>query len=178
MGFGTGHTGLNGMRLMRNMRDEGASAVEFALVLPLLLMLIFGGITAGLALDARQQMNHAAREGSRYGATLPDEANACGAATSWETCVRDRTVAASSGAINLARDGLCVSLILADGTTASNYYGTASGNAADPCYVETPVLSGARVQVEVQRDAQINAILFNPNITMTTQAVSLFEMED
>lgn len=45
--------------------DRGAAAVEFALVLPLLLLLVFGIIDFGRALNAQVTITQAAREGAR-----------------------------------------------------------------------------------------------------------------
>ncbi len=44
-------------------RDRGAAAVEFALCLPLLLLLVFGIIDFGRALNAQITLSQAAREG-------------------------------------------------------------------------------------------------------------------
>lgn len=52
--------------LMR--RDAGASAVEFALVLMLLVMLLFGIIQYGYAFFEYIQVAHSAREAVRWGA--------------------------------------------------------------------------------------------------------------
>ena len=49
-------------------RDRGAAAVEFALLLPLLLLLIFGIIDFGRALNAQITLTQAAREGARLDA--------------------------------------------------------------------------------------------------------------
>src|SRR5215469_8310359 len=49
-------------------RDRGAAAVEFALLLPLLLLLVFGIIDFGRALNAQITLTQAAREGSRLAA--------------------------------------------------------------------------------------------------------------
>jgi Flp pilus assembly protein TadG len=49
-------------------RDEGAAAVEFALVMPLLVLLIFGIIEFGGAYNAYITVTHAAREGARMAA--------------------------------------------------------------------------------------------------------------
>lgn len=46
-------------------QDRGAAAVEFALLLPLLLFLIFGIIDFGRALNAQITLTQAAREGAR-----------------------------------------------------------------------------------------------------------------
>lgn len=49
-------------------RDRGAAAVETALVLPLLLMLVFGIIDFGRLLNAQLTVSAAAREGARAAA--------------------------------------------------------------------------------------------------------------
>lgn len=55
--------------------DRGVVAVEFALLLPVLLLLIFGMIDFGRALNAQITLNQAARVGSRLAAMgLPEVA--------------------------------------------------------------------------------------------------------
>jgi Flp pilus assembly protein TadG len=54
--------------------DRGAAAVEFALVLPLLLILIFGIIDFGRLLNAKITLTEAAREGARATALLGGDA--------------------------------------------------------------------------------------------------------
>ncbi|HUB38783.1 MAG TPA: TadE family type IV pilus minor pilin [Streptosporangiaceae bacterium] len=49
----------------RKVRDRGTAAVEFALVLPLLLLIVFGIIDLGRALNAQITLTEAAREGAR-----------------------------------------------------------------------------------------------------------------
>jgi Flp pilus assembly protein TadG len=49
-------------------RERGAAAVEFALLLPLLLLLVFGIIDFGRALNAQVTLTQAAREGARLAA--------------------------------------------------------------------------------------------------------------
>ncbi|MGO9079968.1 MAG: TadE/TadG family type IV pilus assembly protein [Streptosporangiaceae bacterium] len=49
-------------------RERGAAAVEFALLLPVLLLLIFGMIDFGRALNAQITLTQAAREGARLAA--------------------------------------------------------------------------------------------------------------
>jgi Flp pilus assembly pilin Flp len=50
------------------LRDRGAAAVEFALLLPVVLLLLFGIVDFGRALNAQITITQAAREGARLGA--------------------------------------------------------------------------------------------------------------
>ncbi|MEK7788130.1 MAG: TadE family protein, partial [Chloroflexota bacterium] len=47
--------------------EYGAAAVEFALLLPLLMLLLFGIVEFGLALHRQQVLATASREGARVG---------------------------------------------------------------------------------------------------------------
>ncbi|ANH38953.1 TadE-like protein [Nocardioides dokdonensis FR1436] len=55
----------------RRERERGAAAVEFALVVPLLLLLVFGIISYGYMLSFRQAISQAAAEGARAAAVAP-----------------------------------------------------------------------------------------------------------
>lgn len=61
------------LRARHATRDErGAAAVEFALVLPILLLLLFGIIAYGYMLSFRGSMSQAAAEGARAAAVSVD----------------------------------------------------------------------------------------------------------
>ena len=49
-------------------RDRGAAAIEFALLFPLLMLILFGIIDFGRALNAQITLTQAAREGARLDA--------------------------------------------------------------------------------------------------------------
>jgi Flp pilus assembly protein TadG len=60
-------------RSKRGLRDDhGANLVEFALVMPLLLLLIFGTFEFGRLIATQVALNSAAREGARFGTTIGD----------------------------------------------------------------------------------------------------------
>lgn len=71
-------------RARASRRDDGAAAVEFALVLPLLMMLVFGIISFGILFAQQLSLGNGARQGARLGV------------------VADRTCA---DIVNEARDG-------------------------------------------------------------------------
>ncbi len=56
----------------RRTRERGAAVVEFALVLPLFLALVFGIISYGWMLSYRQSISQAAAEGARAVAVAPN----------------------------------------------------------------------------------------------------------
>jgi len=68
--------------------DEGAAAVEFGLVLPLLLLIVFGIIQFGIAYNAQLALSAGAREGVRTLAINPGTRSVSDATS--------RTIAAAS----------------------------------------------------------------------------------
>lgn len=58
-------TNTKDTRSVSSLDDEGAAAVEFALILIPLLLLAFGIITFGFLFAQQQILNHAVREGAR-----------------------------------------------------------------------------------------------------------------
>ena len=82
----------------RARREDGAAAVEFALIVGLLAMLIFGMMEFGLAFWQLQSLRAAAREGARVAAVGGDE-----------TQIRDAVVGASGDALPAGYTGLTIS---------------------------------------------------------------------
>lgn len=78
------------IRRVRGIRSErGAALVEFALVVPLLMMMMCATIDFGLAVYTLNNLTAAAREGGRYGAVLNQTvwSNPAGAQDSVQTRV-------------------------------------------------------------------------------------------
>jgi Flp pilus assembly protein TadG len=85
-------------RMTKQISDEkGASAVEFALVLPILILLIFGIIQFGFIFNDYISITHAAREGVRW-ASLREP----------ESVVKEKTIDAAPS-ITLMEDDIEVS---------------------------------------------------------------------
>lgn len=59
-------------RAAASRRERGVAAVEFAMVLPVLLLLVMGIIDLGRALATKQEVTHAAREAVRVYAVTQD----------------------------------------------------------------------------------------------------------
>src|SRR5262245_33486493 len=53
-------------------RSRGQALVEFAIIVPVFLMIAFATVDFGMALDASIGISNAAREGARLGATQPN----------------------------------------------------------------------------------------------------------
>ena len=168
--------------------ERGAAAVEFALVLPVFLMLVFGMFTGGIAYNQKQQISHSAREGARYGATIPQDQFGPGNGAGWATSVKDVTVGRSEGDLSVTGATVCVALVsgtagtVVSGATPYYYngtfpYGASSGSAAR-CFDDSASNDAStRVQVVVGRPGSISAIFVNINVTLTSKGISKYEVQ-
>jgi Flp pilus assembly pilin Flp len=64
--------------------EDGAAAVEFALLLPLLVLLLFGFIQFGVAFNTRIQATNAAREAARLAVVGIDDWSDVGGTPFWQ----------------------------------------------------------------------------------------------
>jgi Flp pilus assembly protein TadG len=86
--------------------ERGAAFVEFALVMPLVMVLLLGLVSAGMAWNQKLSLTHAAREGARYGATIPrDQSFTSG---TWASNVRSLIVDRSGGELSGSEASVCV----------------------------------------------------------------------
>jgi Flp pilus assembly protein TadG len=165
-----------GLRKQRSERSErGAVLVEFAIVLPLLLGLVFGMVSFGFWYNTKLNLSTAAREGARYGATLPLSGYAT--TNAWLDAVATATVGAAGGQLgsSVASRYTCVALIDTSGTTRRiDSAGSVSYSTGTSCYADS-LGSQSRVQVVAQRSGTINAVLFNTSVTSSGRAVARFE---
>lgn len=165
-------------------RDErGASAVEFALIAPLILMLAVGIITSGFAFNQKHQITHATREGGRYGAILPTNQNipGCGASgPCWAQNIVDLTVERANGDLDTGVPGRRVCVALVEGNPGTVVGGTyihdTGGGSGTPCpFDDGGADGGRRVQVLAEREGRINAVLFQSTFTLTSRATAKHE---
>ena len=152
--------------------DSGASAVEFALLLPLLVVLIFGILFGGLLLNQQLSVTQSAREGARFAATLPID----GAApdSTWFDLVRDRAVRGSAGTLSVD-ETICIWFIPAVGAVIPD-----SGNAGLGCPTNAPgdvggSDDGDRVVVFAEQPAVLELVIYSFDTAVRARAVARHE---
>lgn len=154
---------------MRTRRDEaGASAVEFALVVPFLILLLFGMITTGFAYNDHLSVTNAAREGSRYGAAIDYTVSG------WATSVRDRVKQTyfNSGS-TLDDSQICVKIVNSSGTDiGSSHLG---GSCGDEPTTPTTTAGSCVVKVWVMKPQTIQLVIFpDLNFNIGAQSVAYY----
>jgi len=172
-----------GAKMSRPLRsDDGANAVEFALVLPILLVLLFGILYGGLVLNAQQQVNHAAREASRFGATF---ASPQFPAIEAFDATASRASTTSSGVTG--RDDAWMCVMYWDGSAVERHWyelDTLSAPSPTPPNTDCPpqVVDSAGnptgdpwVQVSIRMPAEIQAVFVKLTPTLAADAVSIYE---
>lgn len=150
-------------------RDErGAALVEFALILPVLMSLLLGMVTGGMAYNRKISMTNAVREGSRFGATLDGSADWDAAAT----LVRARVV--DIAADDLEPEEICVQYI----QVGAGVQGEAPGCTV-PGVSPNPLTSASTgdcvVSVWAQRESELQAFFFTRDLDLKARAVARYE---
>ena len=157
--------------------SRGAAIVEFALILPLLSMMLMGMLTGGMALNRKQELTNATREGARFGATLAEHqcepVSECSGLT-WAQLVQSVAVQRSNGSVAAA--GVCVALVSGPGwapVATDSTHTTAGG--LNPCYIDNSSDTDKRVQVSVTRSDRLEAVVFTMKLNLGSQATARFE---
>ncbi|MGH3116310.1 MAG: TadE/TadG family type IV pilus assembly protein [Gaiellales bacterium] len=152
---------------------RGAAMVEFAFILPVLMAMLLGTVTGGIAYHEKIAMADAVREGARFGATLTD-------GTGFATSVRDRTEQLSAG--ELGHDDVCVQLVRAGSpdTVVRSYYPTSGGGSCPASFGSappTPSMPGGYCVVKVwaHRTADLQAFFFTKAVDLKAKAVAAYE---
>ena len=155
--------------------ERGAAVVEAALTLPLVIMLIFGMITGGVALAQKNSIENAAREASRYGSTL----EVTSSVEDWLDDVTAAAIGAATGELDAGTPGrfLCVALVGTsngdDGRKVISGDSITYGSGACPdmtCPAGNPC-----VQVALERDGYLDLVFASQSIHIEAGAVSTFE---
>lgn len=126
----------------RRRDQQGASAVEFALVVPILLLLVFGVINFGVVMAQKASLSNAVRIGARYGSV--------NAYTTAHTCkavvakVRDSATTVGLGTSNKRKVVVTVARVTSAGTSTTVCTGPTGADAtvtAAPCVNTTASLT-------------------------------------
>jgi Flp pilus assembly protein TadG len=162
---------------------RGVVAVEFALVMPLLVMLLLGIVTAGLTYSQGISLSNAVREGARFGATGDATAPA-----TWSTDVVSR-VRMTQGDDTASGTAICVQLwkasstggaaVLNSTTCDQGTFGSPALSASDASFPVAPTAVPANtciVQILAARKYSILLGVF-PSLTGTMKrgAVARYE---
>jgi Flp pilus assembly protein TadG len=158
--------------LPRKTAERGAVAVEFALVLPMLVMLLLGMVSTGITYSDHLAISNAAREGGRFGAAVDYSTGA----TAWADSVQSRVLQTyANGSSTLTAAQVCVQLesstgsVLATPTTQGSSCGTAPSS---PTGLQTGTCV---VKVWVRKPAKINLGVFDlPSFNISARSVSYY----
>ncbi|MDP1820673.1 MAG: TadE/TadG family type IV pilus assembly protein [Acidimicrobiales bacterium] len=171
------HVTSAAVRVGRRCADRGTATLEFALILPVLLMLTMGMLWGGIVLNHKLDLAGASREGARYGATIPE--NQCAITTTcggnnWAQLVQSVVVDRSNGSLSTAQ--VCVALVTgSSGSPLGSSFTTQAGGVTN-CYNDGNADPGHRVQVKVTREGDsIDGVFFRVPVTLTSSATAKFE---
>jgi Flp pilus assembly protein TadG len=159
----------------RGSPDRGAAAVEFALVLPVLLLVVFGIVNFGIIFSQQLTLNNALREGARKAVVNEVSAN--------RTCqgILDSTRNELVG-LALRPDDMEFAITTSGYTSTepcgpSSFSTTTSTPTSVPCrgsFVTTPTSGTAGslvVEGRFETDALIGFLPFSPTFTVSGKAV-------
>lgn len=166
-------------------RQDGAAAVEFALLLPVFAMLTFGMISAGFAFHSWLNVTHGTQEASRFSATLSRQAGG-GTTNAWLNTASQRAIEAAGFSISDAPAGTtgCVAVqsttnippfsgsVQMSTTPAGVVTRTYSSTATCPGMTAPP---GDYVQVTLATPASFNYILGAADIIVRSSSSNRFE---
>jgi Flp pilus assembly protein TadG len=172
----------------RKGRDEGAAAVEFALLFPIFMILAMGTITSGMAFSRQINVTQAAREASRYGATydisgITGGGNLATRTQTWMTAVDNALTQSAGNASNPigGYDYRCVALVVTDSsgiaTSSSRYMenGGSVSTGACPTTSTAAVPNATYVQTVLLRNVTFFVLFINPTIHVDAVSVTPYE---
>lgn len=177
-------------RMRRQVRwsDDGAAAVEFALLFPIFIIVVMGMISAGTAFSKQINIVQASRETSRFGATLTYNAAAGGGTSGTVTDWLNKVSAVGQAAAGPSSDPigghnrLCVAMIdltdlavpaltrMVDGGVAE------TGKTCAPDGTSYNANLGPKyVQVALERQTNFFAVFVNKDLTLRSASTTPYE---
>jgi hypothetical protein len=157
----------------RRPRDSGAAMIELAMTLGLLVTLLVGTVTAAIAFSQQNSIENAAREGSRFAATLPGDPTS----QTWLGDVITVTRAAGVGDLDTTVPGqlICVAFVSDGSRTARREEGGVQTPSGTWCYDDGLPSTESRVQVVTGRDSEIQAVFLSVDLELRGQAAARYE---
>jgi Flp pilus assembly protein TadG len=168
-------------------RDDGAAAVEFALLFPLFIMLAIGMISSGFAFERWINVTQASREASRYAATLSINAGG-GTTLAWLTAVSERALLAADlktdathavpgtrVCVAITSPGSAPTVAANHQTLTTNASGLISRVEAAGLCPGVAMTTGDYVQVRISRPSDFNYVVASPTIQVGSESISQFE---
>ena len=164
--------------------DRGAAVVEFALVMPVLMMLLLGMVSGASAWNQSQSLGHGGRVAARYASTLPLPSD-MSTMDDWLDDVADRAVAASNGEMDAGTDGraVCVAYVDPAGAAVDKTYSRridADGNrtsATTECFADGQGTTVRRVQVVLEREGILDIGFHRQTLQLEREVVYRYEAD-
>jgi Flp pilus assembly protein TadG len=154
------------LTVTRTRQERGAAAVEFALVVPLLVMLLIGVVTVAIGYSAKVALNNAVREGARLGASAPSSA-------SWADAVTGRVTSAFA---DPDADAMNVCAKLYKAGVVLPIWSSGSGCGTEPAAPSG--VTGCYVKVWAARPVDLNWVFGGATVTMHAQSVAIYDRNE
>jgi Flp pilus assembly protein TadG len=158
-------------------REDGATAVEFALLFPIFIMVVFGTISFGFGFERWITVTQAAREASRFAATYPMPATGV---STWLTDVT--TVAKEAADIDSSTPAadyyVCVRFVNRIGPATTPATTSVSSGSLPGATCPTTSASGLpdnAAEVTVLRKVGLNWVFGSSNVAVSGENVSRYE---
>lgn len=174
----------------RHDHERGASLVEFALILPVFVVMIFGMITGGIALSQQNSVKNAVREATRFGAVIQNFPDSTETNPAEITDLYDQVVNAATGDLSVDVPGreICVALIdesnkwwwalytNSNTPIRGNEQALPSVNSACAEGFDSTVGADTqRIWVRAERKSEIDGIFFQVPVTLDSRSLSRYE---
>ena len=158
--------------------------VEFALVLPVIMVLMLGMVSAAAAWNQSQAMTHAGQVGARFGSTTPWPTGTT-AQDAWLDAVIDEAIATSTGVMadGVGGRAICVAYVDPAGAnpdkTVSRRINAAGvrTSATTECFTDSLPTTVKRVQVVMERTTTIEIGFHQRALNLSRTIVYRFEAD-
>lgn len=161
-------------RWVHRVEERGAELVEFSLVVVILMAITLGMVSGGIVYTKKLALRTSAREGARYGATLP--VGSFSSTSAWLEAVASATKGATNGDWKATDTGavLCVAYISTSGISTRTESGSGVSYGSALCYSDG-ITNEDRVQVTIQSVSVFDAVVVKSTPTLRASAVARVE---